>query len=121
MSVLKQITNEAKRIRKKNPRTTWKSAVKQAGAKYRSKKTSAPKKKRASVSGIKKPRVQVATAANVGRVPGSAVALKSGLKSHYKIDLGNALMRRELAKTKTEKKQLAKKIHSLKKAINFLS
>jgi hypothetical protein len=35
MSVLKKITAEAKRIRKAHPRTAWKSAVKQAGAKYR--------------------------------------------------------------------------------------
>lgn len=34
-NVLKKITTEAKRIRKSKPKTSWKSAVKQAGAKYR--------------------------------------------------------------------------------------
>lgn len=35
-TALKKITAEAKRIRKKHPKTSWKSAVRQAGSKYRS-------------------------------------------------------------------------------------
>ncbi len=48
---LKKITAEAKRIRKRKPKTTWKSAVKQAGAKYRSGKIRAPKRKKVAAVG----------------------------------------------------------------------
>jgi hypothetical protein len=58
---LKKITAEAKRIRKQKPKTTWKSAVKQAGAKYRSGKIRAPKKKVGKVGAKRaKPRKKAA-------------------------------------------------------------
>lgn len=53
-NALKKITAEAKRIRKAHPKTSWRSAVKKAGAKFRSGKLK-PRKKRA-VSGKSKPR-----------------------------------------------------------------
>lgn len=46
-TILKKITSEAKRIRKKSPRTSWQSAVKQAGAKYRASAKKKPAKKAA--------------------------------------------------------------------------
>lgn len=52
---LKKITAEAKRIMKRKPKTTWKSAVKQAGKKFRDGKIRTPKRKKAgAVSGSRK-------------------------------------------------------------------
>lgn len=51
-NALKKITAEAKRIRKKHPRTSWKSAVKEAGRKYRTGKISAPRPKPAKLAKV---------------------------------------------------------------------
>lgn len=49
---LKKITAEAKRIRKRKPKTSWKSAVKQAGQKFRAGKIRSPKRKKARAVGV---------------------------------------------------------------------
>lgn len=54
-TALKKITTEAKRIRKSKPKTSWKSAVKQAGAKYRAGKIK-PRKKSAKKKAVAKKR-----------------------------------------------------------------
>lgn len=51
-NALKKITAEAKRIRKKHPRTSWKSAIKEAGRKYRTGKISSPRPKPAKVAKV---------------------------------------------------------------------
>jgi hypothetical protein len=57
-NALKKITTAAKKIRKKNPRISWKSAVKKAGTMYRGGKLKAKKRKvsGASVGAAKKSR-----------------------------------------------------------------
>lgn len=121
-NALKKITAEAKRIRKQHPNKQWKDCVKAAGVKYRTgkisgvgkrAKKSAPKRRVAVVSG--KPRVQVA--ANVG----SVAMHKGAIASHYKVDLANTLLKRELATTKTERKKLSKKVSDIKRSLKYFA
>ena len=127
-AVLKKITAEAKRIRKKNPRLSWKSAVKQAGAKYRGaakKKTAtrkptvkkkAAKKSAATKRATTRRKVSGYTSAFGGAMvaginESSALAM---LKKKYLHDIGNLESRKYVAKTKTEKRKIQKKISEIK-------
>lgn len=113
-TVLKKITAEAKRIRKKSPRTSWQSAVKQAGKKYRSGKVSGTKKKVAKKAVRKKSvgRVQIHQDAfgksSISGVMGSA-------KKILLTDIGRLEAKKFAAKGVREKKQIAKKIQEKKK------
>ncbi len=75
-TALKKITAEAKRIRKKKPKTTWKSAVRQAGAKYRSGKIRKPKK----VGKVKKKRAAKKRSVRKKAAPKKAARKRSSRK-----------------------------------------
>lgn len=70
---LKKITTEAKRIRKQHPTKSWKSAVKEAGKKYRLGKIGAKPhkkkaaKKRTSVVAVRKSTTTRVRASRIGR------------------------------------------------------
>lgn len=122
-SVLKKITAEAKRIRKKNPRISWKSAVKQAGAKYRGtvkKKTvrkksvakkAAPKKKAATRRKVSGYTSAFGGAMVAGIKESTALSM---LKRKYLSDIGVLESRKYAEKTKMGKKRIQKKISELK-------
>lgn len=75
---LKKITAEAKRIRKRKPKTSWKSAIKQAGKKFRDGKIRSPRKKKAgAVSGSrKKATKRKKSRARKAKKPVTAVAIR---------------------------------------------
>lgn len=126
-TVLKKITTEAKKIRKKNPRISWKSAVKQAGAKYRK---SAPKKKEtrsAPKKTVRRSSVKKKATTTRRKVSGynsafgaamvagvsesSALAM---LKRKYLHDIGVLEARKYAATRKADKNKISKKISELK-------
>jgi adenylate kinase len=124
-TTLKKITAEAKRIRKRHPGKKWITAVKEAGAKYRGGKlgkTKVAKKKTARKKAAPKKKVlrKRSTRRSVGSV-NAAVINKSAIKSHYRVALGHQLLRRELATTKTAKKQIGKQIAETRRALNYLT
>lgn len=91
---LKKITAEAKKIRKRKPKTSWKSAVKQAGAKYRAGKIK-PRRKKAAVKkravrkkAVRKKSVRRKTATKIRRrvvrVSGTPAAVGSVRKRRRK-------------------------------------
>lgn len=74
---LKKITAEAKRIRKSKPNTSWKSAVKQAGVKYRTGKIRKPRRKKvSSVGSTRKKAVKKKKSRSRGKRPVTAVAVR---------------------------------------------
>lgn len=118
-SVLKKITAEAKRIRKANPRVTWKGAIKQAGAKYRAtakKKASRPVAKKAAKKKTTVRRVSGFNSAFGGAMVAgiSESSALSILKRKYLDGIGVLESRKYAAKTKVEKRSLQKKITELK-------
>ena len=125
-TVLKKITTEAKKIRKKNPRISWKSAVKQAGAKYRK---SAPKKKAARPaakktvrrSSAKKTDVRKRKVSGYNSAFGSAMVAGVSestalamLKRKYLHEIGLLEARKYAAARKADKNKISKKIAELK-------
>lgn len=119
-ATLKKITAEAKRIRKRSPRTSWTSAVKQAGAKYRSGKIGGkPARKKAAKKVAKK----AAPKKRVGMVKISqdafGKATVSGIMASAKKvllqDIGKMEAKKFAATTKREKSQIAKKIAEKKR------
>lgn len=128
-TVLKKITAEAKRIRKKNPRMKWVSAVKQAGMKYRSGKIRKPKKRVSAVKLIEKGESRNAKPSKVLRVNRSkagtfkgyskvgAVINKSSIASYYKTELAKLLLKRDLEKGVRNKRVLSKEIAKTRRAL----
>ena len=123
MSALKKITDAAKKIRKAHPATSWRSAIKQAGVKYRTGKLGASVGKRHKTATHKK-------TARVVR-PGQTVRVKhviAGTVSHHvskakellKEQIGWAEASKFTAKTKRSKREIAKKIAALKHQYNRL-
>lgn len=109
---LKKITARAKSIRKKHPQMKWVNAVKQASKEVKHKpakkavRKSAPKKSaRKSVSGSAPKKVM-----NVS-IHGTMNAVCSSLLS----DIGKLEARKFAAKTKTDKRKIAKTIAEKKK------
>jgi hypothetical protein len=130
-AILKAITTRAKQMRKKQPGMSWLSAVKKAGAEYRSGKKPAAKKKasrirktagskithtrtRRKVSGIR---------TNADKVDRKRVNVTIGSVSHHKSmakkgirhQIENAAGRRELTIKLRERKKLTRTIAKLKK------
>lgn len=112
MSALTQITTEAKKIRRKSPGTSWKSAIKKASAKYRGKQRG-----KARPATPKKPKVKrvTTTRRRVGDVrasvpTGTFAQNIARAKSMVLHEISKLQARKLVASTKTEKKQLAKKI-----------
>jgi iron uptake system EfeUOB component EfeO/EfeM len=131
-SILKKITAEAKRIRKAHPGKAWKNAVKEAGAKYR----------KGTIKGVKKSgKVKKIVSADKYKLKHGYTTVKrkrvSGVKNAYdKIDkkethitiagikknasiilsekLGKLSVRHHHAKTKSEKRKIAKDIRAVK-------
>ncbi len=130
-NALKKITTRAKQLQKKHPNSKWVSLVKKAGAEYRAgklgatvgarKKTHKKKAthKRRKVSGISKRaralKVARKSHAIEGRALDSLGAVKSQAKKIIGSKLAGALMRREMAGTKTAKRKAAKVVTGLKR------
>jgi hypothetical protein len=136
-SALKKITTEAKRIRKLHPSQSWKSAIKEAGRKYRTGKISGVKKKRPvrkkAVGKKKRGRVgyssgdantRTATKATTTGNKTATVTIGS-LGSHKRVvrqllegQLSKNLLAIEKATTKPKRKKLLKKKAQIKREMN---
>jgi hypothetical protein len=134
-NALKKITTRAKQLQKKHPNSKWVSLVKKAGAEYRAgklgaavgarKKKTARKKvthKRRKISGVTKRARLIKTAKKSHAIEGRALeqlaslgAVKSQAKKIIGSKLAGALMRREMAGTKTAKRKAAKVVGALKR------
>lgn len=114
-TILKKITAEAKRIRKKSPRTSWQSAVKQAGAKYRK-----SAKKKVGKAPAKKAAKKRVTGYNslyksnqmIGAVKKVSIAQ---MKSSVIAEIGKLEAKKFAAKLVRDKKAIAKRIAEKKK------
>jgi hypothetical protein len=126
-AVLKKITSRAKHLRRLHG-GTWKSNVKKAGAEYRAGKIGKvvrmkTRKRRATVKrkkAIKRVHVLHRKEGKAIRALGSIPALRAAMKRAYLAELGDELLRRERATTKTQKRKHQKKIALLKKRIKAL-
>lgn len=128
---LKKMHNEAKRIVKAHPKTSYQSALKQAGKKMRTGKIgarkSSPKKKRPAAkkrAPAKHKRVGKKTTVRVrvGAIePVTYAQKKSQFRKGAKEQLAWALLAVSSAKNKTAKKKAAKKAIAIKREINALS
>jgi hypothetical protein len=133
-NALKQITTEAKRIRKAHPKKTWKAAIKEAGKKYRSgslrKKVGATKliergesRKTRPAKTYKVSRTPAGQYKKFSQVAGvqSVAVHKAAVKSHYLVQLSNLLLKKELAKGVRDKRKIAKEVLKVKKALKQFS
>lgn len=123
-TTLKKITAEAKRIVKRAPKTKWVNAIKQAGAKYRAGKLGTVKKKAAKKAVKKAAKKKATRARRVGSVAPKVSAgfgltniqgSIAGIKRATVEQIGKLEARKFAAKTKTEKKRIAKKIAEKKR------
>lgn len=102
-NTLKKITTRAKQIRRSHPGKSWKAAVKQAGAEYRSgkkigaKKRSPLKGRKHSHYGKVKSHRRRVNAVKPSEVNVSIGSLKSQIKKKLELRLANQLLRRETA------------------------
>lgn len=136
-TALKKITNEAKKIRKAKPNTSWKSAVKQAGVKYRagkiagvrsprkkaaSKRKAAPRKKAARKKTARKKAAPRKTARKVSGVSiGSSVSsIARAKKKQLEDQLGRAMVAQHNAKKVSDKKKKAKRVREIKQKISTI-
>ncbi|MES3018588.1 MAG: hypothetical protein V4721_12445 [Bacteroidota bacterium] len=119
-NALKKITTRAKQIRRSHPGIAWKTAIKRAGAEYRGgKKTvsrSAPKKSKKRSVQKRKTRAVAVTA-----VHGNGESPITMIKSMLKTRLGKALLRKELAKGKRDKRREQKTINSIRQQLRTAS
>jgi hypothetical protein len=126
MTTLQKITRRAKQLRKKHPGTAYRTLQRRAAAELKGKR---PKRKKKVVRrSVRRSRRKVG---RVGLVPGaipSAIFAAVGSISYHKSEackilkhkLAGELVKRELAKTKTVRRKLSKKIAATKRAIkNF--
>jgi hypothetical protein len=119
----KRMMAEAKRIRAKHPGKAWNTCVKEAGKKISGTKIGKAPKKRKSVT----VRVRVGAAPKPKPKPrpgiqpiGSADVHLRHAREIVKNAIGTKLAQQFAAKTKTEKRQIGKKIADLKKRYNRL-
>lgn len=137
-SALKKITTKAKALYKKGG--SWKAAIKKASAAYRSgslgatkfiehgEKKSTPAKKVYRVKRSAKGRFKGYS--KVGLIPGTASmttvngisagsigAMKSAIKANVKQKLANALLRKDLATTKRDKKRIGKDVTAYRREL----
>lgn len=127
-NALKKITAEAKRIRKRHPSQSWKSAVKEAGRKYRTgkisgvrrsgvKKKKVAKRPRKRVAGKAVKRHRVTHVEHYG-VIGSLASHKKAVRHLLDERLSKNLLAIEKATTKPKKKKLLKKKALIKREMN---
>jgi hypothetical protein len=126
MSALTKITAEAKRIRKRHPSQSWKSAIKEASRKYNSGRIGSTRTKSASrkrkVRTTKKRKAAVARAKRYHRKEGRALQA-IGSVSHHEGQIKRILQerirhaagRRELAIKKAQRKKITREITKLKR------
>lgn len=147
-NTLKKITTRAKQIRKAHPSMAWKNAVKKAGAEYRAgkigavrkkaktkfrqtgtSKTAADKQRTARRPGKRKSasgKVYYERRKNRSDVPFSLSGISSGklggeLKKRLKEKLAMALLRRDLAISRTIRNKYADEAYYLKQQLKRLS
>lgn len=121
-SALRKITTEAKKIYKRGG--SWKSAIKKAGAEYRSgklgkvvhmktrRKRATAKRKRVIKKIHRLHRAEGKAIRKLGSVENAtAAALRNALVKKVKEKLAGELLARDLAKTKTEKRRITKQIN----------
>lgn len=120
-TILKKITAEAKRIRKQSPRTSWKSAVKQAGAKYRKTAKSA-KRPVSKKSATKKKRVGDAVSSfGSAMVAGVKKFSMATVRAQVLSEIGRLEAKKFAAKKVTEKRAIQKKLTEKKRLYKKLS
>lgn len=123
VTILKRITTEAKKIRKRHPNMKWVDAVKQAGRKIKK-----PVRKSAKKSAIKKPVRAIAKRSaprrvnpirnNSHKTAAHYVAQARAILLH---DLGSAEARKFVATTKSAKRKIQKYINDKKSKIRKLT
>ena len=117
MATLKQGTTLAKKIRKAHPKMKWVDAVKAAHKQLNKGHRAAPAKRKVSTvkkrAAISAPKKTVTAGHNLGSLAGVKFAGLTLLKAKY----GKLSTTKALAKTKTEKKKLAKEMAATLRAI----
>lgn len=119
-TVLKKIQAEAKRIRKKSPRTSYQSALKQAGAKYRkATKKAAPKK--AAKKAAKKRVSGYDSLYGSKQVIGAVRPTMATMKKTVLEQIGKLEAQKFAARLKRDKAAISKKIAEKKRLYKKLS
>jgi hypothetical protein len=126
MSALKKITTRAKQLRKKHPNMEWRTAIKKAGAEYRGGKVkSAPRKKAVHRKTVKRKKHHTnwgVVSEHERRVSGVSISgLKSQLKDRYKEQLAKALLSKDLATKKMDKRRHQKRIAEIRSLLKKVS
>lgn len=127
MTALKSIIAQAKKLRKASPKMEWKTAVKKAGAMYRASAKKKPVKKsvKKTVKRIAKKPAAAKVKVSVGAIPKSVGFSVSGASSMVKksliLDIGKLEAAKFVAKKKTDKRKIAKKIAEKKRVYRKFS
>jgi hypothetical protein len=127
-SALKKITTRAKQLYKQGG--SWKSAIKKAGAEYRGKKRKVSGVRTKKTHHKKTRHKRLGATREIGKdrldnkrvniTVGSITAAqaKSVIRSRTKDSLATALLQRDMARTKTAKRKISKKITSLRSTLH---
>ncbi len=124
-TILKKITTEAKRIRKKSPRTSWQSAVKQAGAKYRASAKKKPAKKAAKKSATKTAKLRVngydSVFSSNQMIAGVKAPTMAMMRKKVLDDIGKLEAKKFATKGVRDKRAISKKIAEKKRLYKKLA
>ena len=120
-TVLKKIQAEAKRIRKKSPRTSYQSALKQAGAKYRKTAKKAAPKKAAAKKTSKKRVTGYDSLYGSKQVIGAVRPTMATMKKTVLEQIGKLEAQKFAARLKRDKTAISKKIAEKKRLYKKLS
>lgn len=120
-TVLKKIQAEAKRIRKKSPRTSYQSALKQAGAKYRKTAKKKPVKKAAKKAAKKRVTGYNSAFGSGAMLAGVKSPSMAQMRKKVLDEIGRLESRKFAAKLVREKRAIAKKITEKKKLYKKLA
>jgi hypothetical protein len=132
MNPLKQITAEAKRLKKKFPKrfSKWTDYIKQASAIYKGKHKIKPVAKKRRVGSVqsKSRKVAVSKVKKLHRKEGKAIralgsiaTTKNHLKKQLKERLSWGMLQQYTAKSKTAKRKIGKKLLEYKRQLRNLN